>query len=74
VPGSFRLAAYRLETVPEAVAIAAAIVGVGVVRRARAVRWRMAQRIGWAWILTIPCSAAVGWLAFRILAFVGAAR
>jgi PiT family inorganic phosphate transporter len=46
--------------------IAGAIAGVGVVRRLKAVRWRMAKRIVWAWVLTIPCSAAVGWLSSRL--------
>jgi len=48
--------------------IAGAIAGVGVVRRVKAVRWHMAQRIVVAWLLTIPCAAAVGWVAYRLLA------
>ncbi len=51
--------------------IAGAIVGVGVVRRLRAVRWRMTTRIVWAWILTMPCAALVGWLTYRLLAMLG---
>ncbi len=47
--------------------IAGAIAGVGVVRRVRAVRWSIARRIVYAWILTIPCSAFVGWLSFQVL-------
>jgi PiT family inorganic phosphate transporter len=47
--------------------IAGAIAGVGLVRRVRAVRWKMATRIVWAWILTIPCSAAVGWLSYWVV-------
>jgi len=47
--------------------IAGSIAGVGVVRRVRAVRWRMAQRIIWAWVLTIPCSAASAWLTYLVL-------
>jgi len=39
--------------------IAGAIVGVGSVRRLSAVRWRVAGRIVFAWILTIPASAFV---------------
>ncbi len=38
--------------------ITGAIVGVGSMRRISAVRWGIAQNIIWAWILTIPCSAA----------------
>ena len=37
--------------------ITGAIVGVGSVRRASAVRWGTAGSIVWAWIFTIPASA-----------------
>jgi PiT family inorganic phosphate transporter len=39
--------------------ITGAIVGVGSVRRASAVRWGVAGNIVWAWIFTIPASALV---------------
>lgn len=39
--------------------IAGAIIGVGATRRLSAVRWGIARRIVWAWILTIPVSAAI---------------
>ncbi len=39
--------------------ITGAIVGVGSMRRLSAVRWRVAGRIVWAWLLTIPASALV---------------
>ena len=39
--------------------ITGAIVGVGSVRRASAVRWGVAGNIVWAWILTIPAAAVV---------------
>jgi PiT family inorganic phosphate transporter len=39
--------------------ITGAIVGVGSVTSASAVRWGVAGRIVWAWILTIPSSAAI---------------
>jgi PiT family inorganic phosphate transporter len=39
--------------------ITGAIVGVGATRGTRAVRWGVAGRIIWAWILTIPASAIV---------------
>ncbi len=38
--------------------ITGAIVGVGSTNRLSAVRWGIARNIVWAWILTIPCSAA----------------
>lgn len=40
--------------------ITGAIVGVGSTRRLSAVRWGVATQIVWAWILTIPASAAIG--------------
>ena len=40
--------------------ITGAIVGVGATKRLSAVRWGLAGTIVWAWILTIPCSAAIG--------------
>jgi PiT family inorganic phosphate transporter len=39
--------------------ITGAIVGVGATRRLSAVRWGVAGRIVWAWLLTIPAAAAV---------------
>jgi PiT family inorganic phosphate transporter len=44
--------------------ITGAIVGVGAVQRLSAVRWGVAGRIVWAWILTIPASAAVAGATF----------
>ena len=41
---------------------AGAIVGVGSIQRLKAVRWGLATNILWAWVLTIPASALVGWL------------
>jgi inorganic phosphate transporter, PiT family len=39
--------------------ITGAIIGVGSIRRLSAVRWGVAGRIVWAWILTIPCAALI---------------
>ncbi len=44
--------------------ITGAIVGVGLSRRASAVRWGLASRIVWAWIITIPASALIAALFF----------
>jgi inorganic phosphate transporter, PiT family len=41
---------------------AGAIMGVGSIQRIKAVRWGVAKNIVWAWVLTIPAAAAVGWL------------
>jgi inorganic phosphate transporter, PiT family len=49
--------------------ITGAIVGVGAVHRFSAVRWGVARRIVWAWILTIPASATVASVSFWIIWF-----
>lgn len=50
--------------------ITGAIVGVGSVRRAAAVRWGLAGNIVWAWIFTIPAAALVAaifyWVGFAL--------
>jgi PiT family inorganic phosphate transporter len=46
--------------------ITGAIAGVGSTRGARRVRWGVAGGIVWAWILTIPCSAAMAAVAWYI--------
>jgi PiT family inorganic phosphate transporter len=46
--------------------ITGAIVGVGSVHRASAVRWGVAGTIVWAWVLTIPASALVAALAYWV--------
>jgi PiT family inorganic phosphate transporter len=52
--------------------ITGAIVGVGATRRLSAVRWGVAGRIVWAWVLTIPMSAAIGAGTFWIARLLGA--
>lgn len=50
--------------------ITGAIVGVGATRKLSAVRWGVAGRIVWAWVLTIPASAilaAIAWWVGRAL-------
>ena len=47
--------------------ITGAIVGVGSAQRISAVRWGLAGRIIWAWILTIPVSAGIGGIAYLVL-------
>jgi PiT family inorganic phosphate transporter len=44
--------------------ITGAILGVGSMRRLSAVRWGLARNVVWAWILTIPCSAAIAALVY----------
>ena len=47
--------------------ITGAIVGVGAVKRLSAVRWGVAGRIVWAWILTIPASALIAAFTYELL-------
>jgi PiT family inorganic phosphate transporter len=47
--------------------ITGAIVGVGATRRLSAVRWGVARRIVYAWILTIPASGAIGAVSYWIV-------
>jgi len=49
--------------------ITGAIMGVGSVRRISAVRWGVAHRIIWAWILTIPCSAIISAFSYQLAVF-----
>jgi len=51
--------------------ITGAIVGVGATRRLSAVRWGVAGRIVWAWVLTIPAAALLGAVIFRIVVLLG---
>ena len=51
--------------------ITGAIVGTGSVRKFSAVRWGVAGRIVWAWILTIPGAAAIGGAAYALARAVG---
>ena len=49
--------------------ISGAIMGVGTIQRFSAVRWGVAGRIVWAWIVTIPAAALVAaatWLLLRL--------
>ena len=48
--------------------ITGAIIGVGSIRRLSAVRWGVAGRIVWAWILTIPATGAISALTYWIVA------
>jgi inorganic phosphate transporter, PiT family len=47
--------------------ITGAIVGVGAVHRLSAVRWGVAARIVWAWVITIPAAAAVAAATFFLI-------
>lgn len=47
--------------------ITGSIVGVGSAQRFSAVRWGLAGRIVWAWILTIPASAGIAGISYLLL-------
>jgi PiT family inorganic phosphate transporter len=47
--------------------ITGAIVGVGATRRLSAVKWGVAGRIVWAWVLTIPAAATIAALSFWLI-------
>jgi len=51
--------------------ITGAIVGVGSLQRFSAVRWGVASRIVWAWVVTIPASASVAALSWWVLRLLG---
>lgn len=46
--------------------ITGAIMGVGSIKRMSAVKWGVAGRIIWAWVLTIPCSAIISAIAYSL--------
>jgi inorganic phosphate transporter, PiT family len=46
--------------------ITGAIVGVGATRRLSAVRWGVAGRIVWAWVLTIPAAGVIAAVAYAV--------
>jgi len=47
--------------------IAGAIVGVGATKRLSAVKWGVAGRIVWAWVLTIPLAASMSAISYFVL-------
>ncbi|MBI4502770.1 MAG: inorganic phosphate transporter [Gemmatimonadetes bacterium] len=52
--------------------ITGSIVGVGSAQRVSAVRWGIAGRIVWAWVLTIPAAAGIAGISYLLLhAFLG---
>jgi len=47
--------------------ITTSIMGVGMTKSPKALKWPLIERILWAWILTIPATASVAWLWYQIL-------
>src|SRR5579864_1592229 len=67
--GAITLFATALAGIPVSTThtITGAIVGVGSTTRLSAVRWGVAGRIVWAWVLTIPMSALIAAGAFALI-------
>jgi PiT family inorganic phosphate transporter len=51
--------------------ISGGIMGAGAAKRLSAVRWGVAGNIAFAWVLTLPCSAAIGALTYGITRIFG---
>ncbi len=47
--------------------ITGAIMGVGSIQRASAVRWGVAKKVVWAWLITIPASAIVSAAVLKVI-------
>lgn len=46
--------------------VSSAIMGVGAARRWQAMRWDLVESIAWTWLLTLPASAAAGFLLMKL--------
>jgi PiT family inorganic phosphate transporter len=70
--GAITLVAATLGGIPVSTThtITGAIIGVGATRRISAVKWGVAGRIVWAWVITIPISAAVAAAAYGVVRLV----
>ncbi len=70
--GAITLFATALAGIPVSTThtITGAIVGVGATNRLSAVRWGVARRIVWAWVLTIPASGLVAAATFAIVRWI----
>jgi PiT family inorganic phosphate transporter len=51
--------------------ISASIMGVGATKRLNAVKWGIVERMLWAWVLTIPVTALLGYVFLRVLKWGG---
>ncbi|MCC7300280.1 MAG: inorganic phosphate transporter [Verrucomicrobia bacterium] len=47
--------------------ISSAIMGVGATKRLSAVKWTVVRRMVWVWVLTLPCTALLGYWIERLL-------
>jgi PiT family inorganic phosphate transporter len=51
-----------------------AIMGIGATRRLNAVKWSFVERMVWAWVLTLPITALLGYWFLRLLQIGGLAQ
>jgi inorganic phosphate transporter, PiT family len=67
--GALTLVSATLSGIPVSTThtITGAIVGVGATKRLSAVKWGVAKRIVWAWVLTIPLAALVSAVTYHAL-------
>jgi PiT family inorganic phosphate transporter len=50
--------------------ITTSIMGVGAAKRSNAIQWSLVERILWAWVMTIPATAILGWVIYKLCALV----
>ncbi|MGV3663853.1 MAG: inorganic phosphate transporter [Prosthecobacter sp.] len=48
-------------------AITTSIMGVGAAKRLNAIKWGVVERIIWAWVMTIPVTALLGYVLFKLV-------
>jgi len=51
--------------------VSATIMGTGITKRFSAVKWSVAERMAWAWVLTLPISCALAYSIFRLQSLLG---
>ena len=51
--------------------ISTAIMGVGVAKNPRGLKWTVIQKILWAWVLTLPAAGGMAWLLYRCVLALG---
>ncbi|MDQ0417625.1 PiT family inorganic phosphate transporter [Croceifilum oryzae] len=49
--------------------ITGSIIGTGIAERIRSVRWTVAKKIVYAWVLTLPGTAIMGYILYTVLSF-----
>ena len=52
-------------------AISTSIMGVGVAKTPKALRWELIERILWTWFLTIPATGVIAWLCVKACLAIG---